>query len=493
MTKLIRVSRLCLLVWLAFLSTVPPSAALAQTAAPAPLLPAAQEALNKGIIAAKVPDYPLAIRFFEDARKLAPAAPVIFMNLGIAESKMPGRELRTIAWFGAYLAASPDAPNAAAVKEQIAVLEVKNQSNVSRLIKTVQDAAIQLSGYKKRDGLWAVGELWTKTGDIAAAVKTADLNEDQDRSYARYAISKAQAEDGDIAGAQKTAELVRDAVHVVDARSAIAEAQQKSGDIAGVQKTLASAQKSADLIKEKGLKDRAQQTIAKVQASSGDIAGAQKTANLIRNALDKSRTLLAIAINQIESGDIAGAQSTLAAVLKTSELIEVVRANESKLGSSKSEVQQDIAYAQLRTGDIAGAQRTVDLIQDAYYKNGVQGSVATARTEHRVADAPRSTSDPQPPIRPAITVSGWLAELGTDDRGNIYSSNLNDPVFLDLAGHLKSLNSSLKSKVARENLQMEIFRRKEAEIIFDDLDATARQMAKAQNSIHQLLKQQAIR
>jgi hypothetical protein len=475
------------------LNLPPPFVVLAQTSAPAPLPSAAQEALNKGILAAKVPDYLLAIRFFEEARKLAPQAPVIFLNLGIAESKMPGRELRAIAWFGAYLAASPDAPNAAAVKEQIAALDVRSQSNVSRLIKTVQAAAIQLSGYKKRDGLWAVGELWAETGDIAAALKTADLNEDQDRSYARYAISKVQAEDGDIAGAQKTAELVRDGVSAVYARSAIAEAQQKSGDIAGVQKTLASAQKSANLIKEQGLKDRAQQIIAEVQAKSGDIAGAQKTANLIRNALDKSRTLLAIAINQIEAGDIAGAQSTLAAALKTTDLIEVVRANESKLGSPKSEVQQDIAYAQLRTGDIAGAQRTVDLIQDAHYKNGVQGSVAIARTEHRVADAPRSTSVTQPPIRPAITVYQWLAELGTDDRGTIDSSNLNDAIFLDLAGYLKSLNSSLESKAAQENLKMKLVRRKEAEIIFDDLDATAKQMVKAQNYIHQLLKQQAIR
>src|SRR6266853_1229246 len=122
-----------------------PFAARAETVASAPLPPAAQEALNKGIIAAKVPDYPLAIRFFEEARKLAPQAPVIFMNLGIAESRMPGRELRAIAWFGAYLAASPDAPNAAAVKEQIAVLDVRNQSNVSRLIKAVQDIANKIS------------------------------------------------------------------------------------------------------------------------------------------------------------------------------------------------------------------------------------------------------------------------------------------------------------------------------------------------------------
>src|SRR6266481_5350461 len=142
----------------------------APAVAPAPLPSAAQEALNKGIIAAKVPDYLLAIRYFEEARKLAPTASVIFMNLGIAESKMPGRELRAIAWFGAYLAASPDAPNAAAVKEQIAVLEVRNQSNVSRLIKALQDAAHQSD---RRHDLDQVAELWAKAGDISAALKIA--------------------------------------------------------------------------------------------------------------------------------------------------------------------------------------------------------------------------------------------------------------------------------------------------------------------------------
>jgi hypothetical protein len=130
---------------LIFIFVTAPDAGWGQASAPAvpaaALPAAAQEALNKGIIAAKVPDYLLAIRYLEEARKLAPTAPVIFMNLGIAESKIPGRELRAIAWFGAYLAATPDAPNAAAVKEQIAVLEVKNQSNLSRLIKSVQEAA----------------------------------------------------------------------------------------------------------------------------------------------------------------------------------------------------------------------------------------------------------------------------------------------------------------------------------------------------------------
>ena len=130
-----------LVVLLLSLNLAQPFAALAQANAPAPLPAVAQEAVNKGISAAKLPDYPLAIRYFEEARKLAPEAPVIYLNLGLAESKIPGRELRAMAWFGAYLAAYPDAPNAAAVKEQITALDVRNQSAVSRMIKTLEDAA----------------------------------------------------------------------------------------------------------------------------------------------------------------------------------------------------------------------------------------------------------------------------------------------------------------------------------------------------------------
>jgi tetratricopeptide (TPR) repeat protein len=203
-----------MLVVAACLSFPQPFAAVAQTNAPAPLPPAAQEALNKGIIAAKVPDYPLAIRFFEDARKLAPTAPVIFMSLGIAESKMPGRELRAIAWFGAYLAASPDAPNAAAVKEQIAVLEVKSQSDLSRLIKVVQDAAGQIReeppptsmARDKSYILNQVSMLWLAVGDTARAQKAAELIQTANwKDSAFENIANKQIKAGEVADASRTA------------------------------------------------------------------------------------------------------------------------------------------------------------------------------------------------------------------------------------------------------------------------------------------------
>jgi tetratricopeptide (TPR) repeat protein len=284
---------LCL--FAACLSFAQPQAAMAQSAAPAALPNTAQGALDKGIIAAKVPDYPLAIRYFEDARKLAPLSPVVFLNLGIAESKLSGRELRAIAWFGAYLAAAPDAQNAAAVKEQISVLDVRNQSNVSNFIRSVQAAASQMSGWKKADGLQRVVGLWAKAGDITAALNTADLCEDKDssKSYAYYVVAEAQAKAGDIAGARKTADMIsrksddvrRDLVYLGRAYSAIAEAQSKAGDFAGAKATFEFVLRNSELIP--GNRSDALQDVVKAQARSGDITGAQKTVDLMPDDIYK--------------------------------------------------------------------------------------------------------------------------------------------------------------------------------------------------------------
>lgn len=264
--KMIASSRLysvSILIWLTCLClAAQPCVAMAQANAPEPLQPEAQEALNKGIIAAKLPDYPLAIRYFEEARKIAPQDPVIYLNLGLAESRIPGRELRAIAWFGAYLAAYAEAPNTAAVKEQIAMLEVKNQSNLLRLIKTVEDAAGQLADNDPY--LVGVAIMWAEVGDFS--------------------------------GAQKTIGLIKHSLMKSRALTYLADAEIEKGDVIGARNTLAAALKSADRIDRephigittpKGAKNQAIAYIAKAQAKSGDSVGAQKTFDLIDDASSK--------------------------------------------------------------------------------------------------------------------------------------------------------------------------------------------------------------
>jgi tetratricopeptide (TPR) repeat protein len=360
---------------------------------PQPLSPEAQEALNKGVIAAKVPDYLLAIRYFEEARKLAPDAPEIYFNLGLAESKIPGRELRAIAWFGAYLAASPYAANAAAVKEQIAVLDVKNRSNVSRLIRSVQSAASQLRDDPRvRDGwgaqIYAMSrlvDLCLASGDIAGAQITADaMRSGHFKSKSHSYLAEAKAKAGDIAGANKslatalkiinemidlrTSDFYRDksdALNITaDAQVALAKAQIKYGDIAGAQKTFAAALETGELTKATynksgigfehttGASDSYSRacSIARAQVETGNIAGALNTAERIGDLIFKEYALASIAEAQATAGDIGAALTTNGLFQDPDRKLEnLIR----------------IAKAQAKNGDNTGAKKTLAPVIEA--------------------------------------------------------------------------------------------------------------------------------
>lgn len=357
----------------------------AAAASPAPLPSTAQQALDKGIIAAKVPDYLLAIRFFEEARKIAPQAPVIYLNLGIAESKIPGRELRAIAWFGAYLAAFPDAPNAAAVKEQITVLDVRHQSTLSRLLETVQNAVSKIPG---RRGI---------------------RDYEFESNFEKIAIALARA--GNIAAAQKEDALFKDSDSFkLNVQIAIANAQAEAGDISGAKATLASA------IKNVGLEPSAHR---------------------------RAGHLTAIAEVQIVVGDVSGVKATL-----------------------------------------ANAQRTAELIEDAYYKGEIQKKLAATQTKAGMPVAPfvvrQALPDNNLTHSPSVAVSDWIEILDEDDKRDQYPYSkvipLNSELFLDLRGYIKSLPPS-------NNPQK----------VFNGLIAAANKIVAAQNDIHRMLKQQAIR
>ena len=257
MKKIISILRIHLPIWLALFSFMQPLAALAQTNVPAPLPAAAQEALTKGITAAKLPDYPLAIRYFEEARKLAPDAPVIYLNLGLAESKIPGRELRAMACFGAYLAAYPDAPNTAAVKEQIAVLDVKNQSDLSRFLKTVEENAklvttspfLIVTDFQHGNSLHETLILWVRSGDAATAIQIANGIKDPFwKAWAEGAIGLELGMAGDKNGAHKAFNLALSAsergkeINKNHTKVRVAEAQAKLGEIADALKIAESIQ-----------------------------------------------------------------------------------------------------------------------------------------------------------------------------------------------------------------------------------------------------------
>jgi tetratricopeptide (TPR) repeat protein len=485
------------LTWLTCLSFAVPLAVLAQTSAPAsaPLSPDAQEALKKGIIAAKEQEWEIAIRSFQDARRLAPDAPAIYYNLGLAESKIPGRELRAIAWFGAYLGAATNAPNAAAVNDFIAELQIKSEGNLRRLIKTVQDAASKISNSQ-----YDLVYLLVEAGDITAALKTAELGGEEGAT--QFMVASTQARTGDIVGAHKTTELMRDVSFKSVALNDIAQAQAKAGDIPAALETLATALKTAGLIQNvdgrsdrQGSIVREQQSLVEAQSKSGDITGAQRTVlflqeivnslpdegkkmngqNLIEDATEKSNGQHSVdtyrqtvAKAQAVAGDIAGAQ-------KTTELIQNY--------ATKARALIDIVEAQGAAGDIVGAQKTLgsakmiaDLIQgdDPDVKRMVQATIADTPRKlpymKTWAQWEASTKGKQTQIQPVLLAT-WLNKL--DDTSKYDDGALNTAPFLDLASYLTSQHSANPRD------------------LFSALKDTAEKIIKAQKLIDQMLKQQA--
>jgi len=423
-----------------FFLALAPFVSTAQTMHGTPLPPGALDAFNKGVIAAKqTQDYPLAIRYFQDARKLAPGAPIIYLNLGLAESKIPGRELRAIAWFAAYLEADSNASNAAAVKQQIDILDVKSQANLSRMIRAVQDVASKMSDTKI---LQDVAALWAETGDFASARKTADLIQDEGfKSFGLGFIAEAQAESGDIAGAKKTAELIQKTRAKSGAQEAIAAAQAKAGDIAGAQRT-------TDLIQDSDFKNWALECVANAQADAGDIVGARKTSELIQDETHKVLAQESIANAQINTKDVSGAKETCASALKIAARIQDVYA--------RTIAFEGIVEAQAKAGDIAGAQKTADLIQLADQKSFAYEIIAEVQGK------------PVPSAPPAYD---WMNKLDDSDQSN--DCALNTEPFLDLASYLKSLPSLDTPKE-----------------VYHSFATTTQKIVKAQKAIDEKLKLQ---
>jgi tetratricopeptide (TPR) repeat protein len=462
--------QLCLLGRLACLSLsfALPLAALAQTTTPASRPAKVQEALNRGVIAAQEGNFLLAIRDFQDARTIAPDDPLIFLNLGLAESKIPGRELRAIAWFGAYLAANPNASKAAAVKEQIHVLDVTSNLNLSHLIETVQDAAAQTTGSDRQSNefLLPSGEWCYYTPKTPAESAYVFSRQDANwKSGALAEIAKAQAAAGDIAGAQstfasalKTADLIQDASWKSYAQANVAQAQTAVGDVSAAHGTLASSQKTADMIADRvhgeDEKSMVRGCIAKTQAAAGDIAGAQKTVSDIQDVDWKGFALAEIAKAQAAAGDMAGAQKTVSHM-------QVQYVGFRKV-DWKGFALAEIAKVQAAAGDIAGAQKTSRNIHDMAHARDAQAGIAEAQA--------KATSTKRASVQPGV--SDWLNKL--DDVSKNSDCPLNSGPFLDLAGYQQSLPPSDDPSTR-----------------IDALSGEALTIVRAQSVIDQMLRQQA--
>jgi len=243
---------------------------------------ATQEAFKQGVLAAQKQQWLSALRYFEEARKAVPLAPEILFNLGLTEAEIPGRELRSLAWFKAYLAAVPDGPNTKMIIDYCNDLEKEVKGSIARLLLQARQTAGRFSDDKVRNlVLNSVAVAQAEAGNFMEAVETVyQIDGDLQRSGVYLKIAALQAQAGDIAGARKTlANCNNEVCDKHEALMTIARAQVKANKKPEAINTLA---EDRDFITKYGKdKDSAYTEVASAQAQLGDIEGAKKTAALM--------------------------------------------------------------------------------------------------------------------------------------------------------------------------------------------------------------------
>lgn len=138
------------------------------------LKPAQQEPFQQGLAAARQQDWNAALEHFSDAYKINPRAPLVWFNLGLAASKVPGYELPALAYLKAYYLMTPGAENAASISDLVTKLDRAFQL---RMGKTLDGLEAIIGDQFRQGNTWVDDELRLlamanlSMGDIRAAEK----------------------------------------------------------------------------------------------------------------------------------------------------------------------------------------------------------------------------------------------------------------------------------------------------------------------------------
>lgn len=110
----------------------------------ADLLPRASEARQRGLDAAGSGDWPTAVAAFKEAYTSAPSSPTLMFNLALAYQR-GGWSVPAAMWYQAYLAALPEASNAAEVRAEIHKLVAETKTRSLGLLDEAELLAESLS------------------------------------------------------------------------------------------------------------------------------------------------------------------------------------------------------------------------------------------------------------------------------------------------------------------------------------------------------------
>jgi hypothetical protein len=344
--------------------------------------------------AGKQENYAIAIKYFDEARRAAPGNPEILFNLGVAESRIPGRELRAVCWFADYLTVTTDTTNAAVVRKEIRDLQVQNQANLCRFIQSIQNDAMQQRDDRSK---------FDHTVEVLGRAQAEELHIDPKETLTPDAIANALIK---AAGLWVRAGYMDKAYAIIDV---VPEGMEYS-------------------------KQQIKREVAIGRAKSGDIAGARRIIDTIpKNAQDelglrcKDEALAWVAAAEAKAGNLSNA-ITMARTLDNDRQTDVYDID---VAVTPDQAFSETAQAQARDGDFAGAEETAGVIGAKAKKDNVLELIHAAKKK-----AKASEGDP------------WTTAL--DDESGVCDEqhcSLNTPTFLDFRSHLETLPKDNASKL----------------------------------------------
>ena len=380
---------------------------------------AAQEPFDKGMSAAKQQDFPLAIRYFTDARKAAPDSTSVLFNLALAEAQVPGRELRAVCWFETYLALTPDADNAAAIRKQIDDLEIRAEGNVSKIVEVMKTLAGKFPA-GDNSGLSAmiqIASVQAESGDMDGANATLGSLPYDSRDNARGSVASWLAQSGRFDDAKTMASSIAyDQPNKTPRSSAfqwIANSQISQGLFADARQSLASVadpyqhiqliQNLATVLFDKGNQDDAMALLAEAKQVAANPGSDASTTTLLLRTLAATEARL-------------GLQAEALATLKKSDAKLPAKAS----SSNNYDIYNSFT-AHLQAFDYAGARALIPHLIDQpgfKYKTEAIRSVSDAITQDVVnqyykinsLDLPHlETALSRPSMDPVVRIWGYSA------------------------------------------------------------------------------------
>lgn len=133
-------------------------------------------ALAQGLAAANAQQFPLALEYFSSAYKAEPEKQEIWFDLGLVSSKIPGHELRAIAFLKAYLLAVPNSTKREPIKDLVTQLSLRVKSVELAILDELRAklmTAADLKGIGGECGPWGTqADREARAGFADRALKT---------------------------------------------------------------------------------------------------------------------------------------------------------------------------------------------------------------------------------------------------------------------------------------------------------------------------------